>query len=1028
MGHAWRRAVHRPPVPPPSRAGRTDDIIPSRLSRTKYRIAVLDCRTYGVSSTKSPLRPNAGTVRRHEIQRLVTSLDRLPRQRGMVIEVAGGIGSGKSRLLAEFAAEAHERDIPVLHARGTAYGQNNAFHVVVAALHSELVSQRLDHLPTHTAASLRRVLHAPTHLDAADPDAGPAQVGSHRLRLLLRHVTHDGLVIILDDMHWADPQSLALIDQLISSPLDVPLLVVMADRPRQAPPQLRESLAHGLVQGTVERIALPALTREQCAELLGMGVEDPRLRDLCRESEGNPLYLLAAAHCGDRGTHGPTAHPPSPVPAGHVDDLQNQYAAHLLAEISGLSGVEAQVLHAAAVFAERFDLVAVAAVAELDMRQVCAATDRLVRRDLLRVVDAGVQYSFRHPILRRLAYTESDACRRLRLHRNALAVLVERDAPAAARAPHIEHSFTGENARDAVATLVRAADEVMRSAPRQAGQWLRLAGSLIDRDPGVRDQRTTVLAKTAHALFLEGRPAESRALLEAALAIRSGEGVEDRVRLIKQRTMIDLFLGNHTQAWASLTSEIAALPQPRSATGILFVLRTVMGVVGSGMWPSSEELRTTLRSAGSGPDGDLEGSALALYGLYEVIAGDRAAGARMIDRCATRLDQIPNDALVDGLEVLPLLAWAEIFLGRFTDAQRHMLRGLGIAYATGQVYLLPIMIDGLCHICLFVGPTAGAEPIIDEAYAIAERIDSDEVRGLTLALKALQTSWNGAHDTGRQLAEQAVAALQPGSLWRVSAALALARATVVADPRRSRMLILDVGRGPDLLNLPAMLRPMCHRMLTVATIAAGDPDAALWAKRARDAVRESELSFQHAEALLAEAEVARFADDPDTASDLYQHAADRLAAADLTLPRTTALLDAAECEAVAGRVDDATKLLVLARELARRSGADTLYRRAEERLAALAWAKGSTEPGAATALSVLTNREREIADLAGTGMRTREIAQVLRLSPRTVDAHLAHIYRKLDLSSRAELAHLVTGLQSGPAPPSSALGLSKCGP
>jgi len=59
---------------------------------------------------------------------------------------------------------------------------------------------------------------------------------------------------------------------------------------------------------------------------------------------------------------------------------------------------------------------------------------------------------------------------------------------------------------------------------------------------------------------------------------------------------------------------------------------------------------------------------------------------------------------------------------------------------------------------------------------------------------------------------------------------------------------------------------------------------------------------------------------------------------------------------------------------------------------------------------VLTRREREIAVNAGSGLTTRRIATKLSLSPRTVDAHLSNIYRKLDVRSRVDLARLIAGV------------------
>ncbi|MCM3925342.1 helix-turn-helix transcriptional regulator, partial [Frankia sp. AiPs1] len=75
----------------------------------------------------------------------------------------------------------------------------------------------------------------------------------------------------------------------------------------------------------------------------------------------------------------------------------------------------------------------------------------------------------------------------------------------------------------------------------------------------------------------------------------------------------------------------------------------------------------------------------------------------------------------------------------------------------------------------------------------------------------------------------------------------------------------------------------------------------------------------------------------------------------------------------------------------------------------LARLAGQRSPGSTTGGQVeLTAREREVARLAAQGLRTRDIAGRLRVSPRTVDTHLAHIYGKLGVSSRVELVRLLS--------------------
>jgi DNA-binding NarL/FixJ family response regulator len=75
-------------------------------------------------------------------------------------------------------------------------------------------------------------------------------------------------------------------------------------------------------------------------------------------------------------------------------------------------------------------------------------------------------------------------------------------------------------------------------------------------------------------------------------------------------------------------------------------------------------------------------------------------------------------------------------------------------------------------------------------------------------------------------------------------------------------------------------------------------------------------------------------------------------------------------------------------------GAQGLFARAEQ-------------PGAVTPLDTLTKAERAVAELVAEGLTSRQIAEQLFVSPRTVDAHLSHIFRKLEIASRAKLAALM---------------------
>jgi DNA-binding CsgD family transcriptional regulator len=222
-------------------------------------------------------------------------------------------------------------------------------------------------------------------------------------------------------------------------------------------------------------------------------------------------------------------------------------------------------------------------------------------------------------------------------------------------------------------------------------------------------------------------------------------------------------------------------------------------------------------------------------------------------------------------------------------------------------------------------------------------------------------------------------------------------------------LILELGGGPDLASLPLFLRPLGYATLAFASASAGDPtSAADWADRAVAAADATDLPPFRGQALMAQAHASMARSHHALAAEYYQQAADVFASIDMMCARAWALTLGTPCAATAGHPDEAAQLLVLAIELARRCGARRLHDEAESVQRRLAAAAASApEPNIRARLAVLTDREREIARIASTGIKTREIAERLCLSPRTVDVHLTRVYRKLNISSKAALVRFM---------------------
>ena len=223
--------------------------------------------------------PNTLIGRAEELLAIDRTVSELGRGGSAAIEVAGEPGIGKTRLLAELATRADALGYLVLSGSASELEADLPFWVFVDALDeyvAALEPRRLDALETTSSASLPRL----SRLDSASIRAA-AVVPQTRYRtyravreLLERLTATKPLVLVLDDVHWADPASVELLGTLLRRPPDAAVLITLAVRPRQAPDRLSNALERAHRQGTLHRLALGPLTREQAQDLLGDAVDD----------------------------------------------------------------------------------------------------------------------------------------------------------------------------------------------------------------------------------------------------------------------------------------------------------------------------------------------------------------------------------------------------------------------------------------------------------------------------------------------------------------------------------------------------------------------------------------------------------------------------------------------------------------------------------------------------------------------------------------------------------------------------------
>ncbi|MEU6804112.1 helix-turn-helix transcriptional regulator [Streptomyces neyagawaensis] len=932
-----------------------------------------------------------------------------------VIDVAGDAGMGKSRLLSEFCARARQRGLAVLRGTATEYELHTPFQAFTDAF--------VDADPSFLASDVVPEAAAPVLYGAgAVRDAAPGTGNRDRFGLyravetvLTGLAERSGLVMVLDDLHWADSASLELLDHMIRHPVRGRVLLVVARRERQTAPRLEAALMRGVDSGAVLRTTLRPLGEQESIEALAPDLPPRDAKKIYEASGGNPLYLrclLQAHRHGARRGGAVRDHYDSTtgVPSGLLSLL--------LEELATLTDAQRRTVEAVAVLGDHATPTMVRlttgspTAAELDDR-----IEALARRDLLRLGSDG-RWALRHPLLRASVYEHTPASRRAEIHRTAADELARTGASAVERAHHVERSLVGWDPV-AAAVLSEAAAQLAHTAPATAAHLLEAVLQLMPDTSAYARQRGELTLARARALGVGGSLGESRDLLHALI---SGPGQYDaslRGEATALCAMMERHLGHSPEALALLQRELARTPGPEPRQAVSLGLALGVAALNTVSYDEvRDDIERTLAVARS--HGDLMGetAVLALASLGEAYAGQVAAAHRFADAATGLVDGFTDPAVTEVSESLVWLAWAEAVLERYADAERHADRGLDIARRSGQVHVLPHLLTGKAFVQLTTCRVPAALESAEEAESVARAIGSSDLLAFTLCFKALiLLLCRPLGDTGAlTTAEEAVAAAGGSAHWWASlAGCMLGHVTLVSgEPHRARHAILTAG-GPELLKLQPSIRPGQLETLVNTALAVGDAEqAARWAAQAVSEAERMGLHGQRGAALRAQAALAQHRGDPPAAARLFERAAQMYVPSGATLWEAYSLLLAAPQAQAAGDAQGAAAMWSRARRLLVDGDARLLSDLAVMvRPPGVEWpitrpAHTEEPPSTPTELDQLTRREREIADLVAEGLSNEAIATKLFLSRRTVESHLSAIYRKTNVRSRSALAGVVT--------------------
>ncbi len=980
-----------------------------------------------MNGMRPPPVASVGLVGRiEELARLETALETTVAGQGCSILIAGEAGIGKTRLVEELADRARSAGALVLTGRCLdLVGSAVPYLAFAEALHP-LGCSELTETAARSPATARP---AERQLSAADLAARRQLRLFDEVRAKLQARAADStVVLVIEDLHWADVSTLDLVSFLAHATRGSPILQLAtyrSDEVRAGQPlhrwltNLRRARAADVLElGSLRRGDLLDLLRRRSRPELS----DDIAETICRRSGGNPFFaeeLLFAVQHGEEE-----------LPLVLRDALLQR-----LEFLDDNSRSAVRVLAAAGRDTSHALLAAVVSVPEPDLRE---ALRQAVRDHVITFDQARGTYRLRHALLAEAVYGTLLPGEREGLHGRIALALTESPALATAPTTAAELAHHWARADRPVEALMASLDA---AAAAEAVNGLTEAVSHLERvlalwpavpaaDKLAGTELTALLARTAELADLTGDGHRAAELVRQALDLVDADEDPVRVALLYERLGAYLLpTGARSEGLAACRRAVDLVPTDPPSPERAQVL-TTLGNALMLSWRHAESqvvCEEAVAAAAAGGDDRPAIRARGILGIDLTYLGNPAAGlAQVLDaRSQARELGTPRDIAHS------YALWCEVLIagGRPTEAATAATEGLGLARDLGversfgsllAAYAAEALLetgdwdraDELLSFALRPQTAFWAHyPLLVRAQLAVGRGDLDAARAdLALGSRAEREPTSAARHA-RVTAELALWDGQPSA---AAAAVAAGLNAIDGDasaPQSTRLGALGLRAEADQIasarrdpHVFAAARRRGRRLLTqtqhaARTAAATTPDAAAWSA-------------------VAAAEWARM-DTAATAPARWQAAA----GAWLTLGRPG---QAAYCqwrcaEAHLTAKSPRTEVRTQARAAYRTAtllGARLLQREVE--LLAVRARLDLAEPpttarDSATRLGI-TSREAEVLDLVASGYTNAEIAAALMISVKTASVHVTHILQKLGVSSRVEAAGIAHRAGVSPTP------------
>ncbi|MER0483601.1 LuxR C-terminal-related transcriptional regulator [Streptomyces sp. Edi2] len=814
--------------------------------------------------------------------------------------------------------------------------------------------------------------------------------------------TQQPVAVFLDDLQWADSASLLVVQRLLRSVHQLPLLLVGAYRP--VPQGEVDRLSRSLALGNHPVLELAPLSPPAVSALLaGLcgGAPGPRLRRMAEGAAGNPLYVTELAAALQRedaiDLRDGLAEVPADCPQPSLTTLINHRLRYLRHEVL-------HALRAASVLGAGCTLTELAAVLDRPAHELLSIVAEAETAGILRA--AGDRLVFRHDLIRHALYDAVPTPARAMLHLRTAQALAGAGAVPERVAEHLlpASPASGDFLTD---WLLGSAVHLTSREPAMALLLIGRALALADPTDPRRDQ---LQLHRAVAELSTGRLAEAEETARCALAGPRTPGRETPLRWVIVHA--SFARGRPDLALAEIHAACGR-PGVPALEVIRFRAFSALCRFTLGRLPEAGAVAAATRRAAEARD-----DAAALANALHTLAAKRfleAPGTEALElaRHAARLTPHP---LHPAQRIRRQLALANSYmdLDQHQDAQRTLAAVQETTEHTGGSYL-PWYHLSCALLAFHAGRWDDALAATEAGLAPGKHL---EMRRPLRAVAALISLHRGRQSAAEAHLAAAAPATDSGTVTWFYECLPL-RAQALADETRGHperayarlTAAFDRGVGGQLPG-QLILGFLTPDLVRLALTRNDTTNALRYAEAARRRADHSGTPYHLGDALRCQ---GLLAGDPD----LLLEAARCYRQAPRPLSEAHACTDAAELLAQQRRPERARALLDQAWEIYTRLDAQWDAARALSRLRAHAIHRSARRPRSSTrhGWEALTDTEHIVAAHVASGHSNPEIAARMYLSRRTVGSHVSHILRKLGMTSRVELAAEVIRRRSTDDPP-----------